>query len=503
MDNAKCRIGSPIRDTVADAGRYFPSRWVQVVASVVSVVFLSRIMGPTEYGTYIVLLTLSALLSTLTFNWVTASAFRFHEEARQAGDLSGLYHELAFCYLIMAGIWLVLGGTVIVLVMKRYIEVSIAGVAWLALLGLLDPVVNMYQSIKMAGRQVQSAVAVAVSDSVLRCVLGIGGALLFVDRVGGVFAGQFVACGLVVSVLAFRLRSQIWLLTGRLDPRRVWAFMSYGYPMAGMTISSWVLSVSDRLLLSWMMGASAVGVYSVGYQLGSNSILFPSSSLMAGAFPVLIREYERGGQAPAAKLLTNLVTGVLIAGSALVIFLGIVSEAIVKVLLGHPYTGAAAVIPVVALGQLLMAISEYFAKSFQLAKQTSALFLITLVAAFVNVLANLVLIPWIGIMGSAVATVLAYGMALAITASYSHKLLPIRLPLGSLWRIALAAVGPCVVLLWLQPSLERTPVVAGLLGLLGVGLFVATLWVTREPTVVTVARLIFDRKKREVKEWWI
>jgi O-antigen/teichoic acid export membrane protein len=499
----RAEMQSPLKDIVYDASRYFPSRWVQAMASIVSVVVLARLMTPADYGTYVVLLTCSTLLSTFTFNWVTASAFRFYEEALQSSNLPELYRELGSCYLAMSVAWLGIGGAVFWLIVNRYIEVSVAGVVWLVLLGLLDPMVTIYQSIKMAGRQVKNAVTVVISDSLLRCMLGIGGALLFADKVGGVLAGQFVACGIVVSVLAFRVRSQFFLWWGRVNRGRVWTFISYGYPMAGASISSWVLSVSDRLLLNWMLGASAVGVYSAGYQLGSNSILLPSSGLMAGAFPVVIHEYERRGQEPAAKLLTNLVTGVLIAGSALVIFLGIVSEAIVKVLLGHPYTSAAAVIPVVALGQLLMALSEYFAKSFQLKKQTSALFIITLIAAFVNVLANLVLIPWIGIMGSAVATVLAYGVALAITASYSHKLLPIRLPLGSLWRIAFAIVGPCLVLFWLQPILRKTPVIAGLLGLLGVGLFVATLWVTREPTVVTVARLIFDRKRREVKEWWI
>jgi len=499
IDEAK-GSGRSLKDTTLDAARYLPVRGVHAVASMVTVVVLARLIAVAEYGTFVVLLVWSALLSACVFNWVTAAAFRFYEEARSRGELPRLYRELAFCYLMMAGIWITVGGAVIGFVLTGLIKVSIAAILWLVLLGLLEAVVTMYQNVKMASRQVQSAAVLTVADSLLRCIFGIAGAVLFDDRVAGVLAGQCVASALVVCVLAFHVRARITLGWGRVNRERVWAFISYGYPMAGMTISSWVLSVSDRLLLSWMLGASAVGVYSAGYQLGSNSILFPSSSLMAGAFPVLIQEYERGGQAEAAQLLTKLVTGVLIVGCALVIFLSIASHPLVKVLLGDPYSSAAAVIPVVALGQLLMALSEYFAKSFQLTKQTSDLFLITLIAACVNVLANLVLVPWIGIMGAAAATVLAYAVSLGITASHGRKLLAVGLPFGSLWRVVLTSVGTCLVLFWLQRGLGMAPVIAGLLGLFGVALFSTTLWATREPTVVAVANLIFGAQKREVKD---
>lgn len=480
----------------ADALGYLPVRGVLAVVSVATVVILVRLMTPAQYGTYVVLLTCSALLSTCVFNWVTMAAFRFYEEAQSAKNLPGLYRELAWAYLLMAGVWITVGGAIIGLVANGVIEVPAAAVTWLVLLGLLEPIVVMYQNANMAGRHIGNVAAVTLSDALLRAVLGVCGAFLFEGNVAGVLAGQFVASGLVVSVLAFHSRSKISLGWGPANRKRVWAFVSYGYPMAGASLSSWGLSVSDRLLVNWMLGTSAVGIYSAGYQLGSNAILFPSSSMMAGAFPVLIREYEREGRAAAAQLLTKLVTGALIVGCALVIFLAISSHALVNVLFGDSYSNAAAIIPIVALGQLLMALSEYFAKGFQLTRQTSTLFQITLIAACVNVLANLALIPWLGIMGAAIATVIAYSVSLGLTAIRCQRFLTVRPPIVSVWKIALAAIGPLWVLFWFWPSLGGMDLaVTGFIAVASVVLFAATLWVFREPTVVAVAKIVLGSRK--------
>ena len=131
-------------------------------------------------------------------------------------------------------------------------------------------------------------------------------------------------------------------------------------------------------------------------------------------------------------------------------------------------------------------------------KQTSALFWITLIAACVNVLANLALIPWLGIMGAAGATVLAYALALGLTAMRCQRFLTVRLPIVSVWKIAFAAIGPLWVLFWSWPSLGRMNLGAtGLLAVASVALFAATLWISREPTVVAVVRLVLGSRKSQ------
>src|SRR5205823_3972971 len=149
--------------------------------------------------------------------WVAAVSFRFYEEARLAGTLSDLYGELVASYLMMAAVWIVVGGIIVGLVAMGFLHATVAAVMWLVLFGLAEPIVGMYQNIRMAGRRIRDVAVVLLADTVLRGVFGVCGALISKDRVAGVVAGQFAATGLVAAVLIVRARTRMPTWNRRLE----------------------------------------------------------------------------------------------------------------------------------------------------------------------------------------------------------------------------------------------------------------------------------------------
>jgi O-antigen/teichoic acid export membrane protein len=106
------------------------------------------------------------------------------------------------------------------------------------------------------------------------------------------------------------------------------------------------------------------------------------------------------------------------------------------------------------------------------AKRTQFNWVITGVAAIVNIALNLILIPPYGIMGAAVATVAAYGVMFLGMTWYAQRVFPVPYQ----WRRVLTAAGGAVALLLLGRQLGGLAAAIGLtvaypLALLALGFF--------------------------------
>ena len=106
---------------------------------------------------------------------------------------------------------------------------------------------------------------------------------------------------LVVAMLVARLGIGLAMLglilpeIGFKLPRfsRMKEFLRYSLPIVPVNMSGWITSASDRLLISYFMGALFVGYYSPGYSLGGvASILI--APIMYVLPPYLYKVYEQG-----------------------------------------------------------------------------------------------------------------------------------------------------------------------------------------------------------------
>jgi O-antigen/teichoic acid export membrane protein len=266
----------------------------------------------------------------------------------------------------------------------------------------------------------------------------------------------------------------------------IWRMFVFGVPLAGTSLSAWVTSLSDRILLAGLAGSPAAGVYAVGYQIGSNIILLPSSVLMASAYPVLLQEYQSEGAGAAARMLRTLTSTAVLAGIATVI--AVISMAPLLVLgLGAAYRSSLGIIPLVAAAHLLMAITEYYAKSFQLTNRTARLFLVSALVALVSVAANVTLVPLMGMYGSAVAALVAGAVALGVTVGSGRPLL--RFDLGRMFALkvgaAAAVSGAAAHLLPPVVDVVSLPAVATLGPVLAFGVLLVAV---REQTTIALLR---------------
>ena len=223
-------------------------------------------------------------------------------------------------------------------------------------------------------------------------------------------------CGLIIGQGAAAL---VGLLTLRpawsalAAIRRYGATFLFGLPMVPQQLSGYILGLGDRVVIRHVLGSAAVGRYSVAYNVGSLGFIL----LVLVGWVWMPRIYAVADRVARSRLLASsrdmmdllfipVVCG-LAAGAPLVLGVWVPKSF-------HP----AELTPIVAI----VAICTFPFGQFQAnlralmsEGRTGRAAVATLVAAAVNIGLNVVMVPFLGITGSAIATALSYALCARLT----------------------------------------------------------------------------------------
>ena len=231
--------------------------------------------------------------------------------------------------------------------------------------------------------------------------------------VKGILLSVFVGEACVGTCLA------IWILKGigwRFDWRLLKPVLSYSTPLVLASLFHLALQRLDIRMIELLVpvGLGAVGIYGIGYRVGRLA-----NQLMLGPFLQVFLPwvYEVEDDRQRTDLIARVTTYLLVVIGAADIALSCFGREAILLLDRsdeQTYRFAYQVVPLVAGSYVFWAIYKAIAEtSFHVAKRTSALSWLSLIALMINIGLNLWLIPIFGIMGAAIATLVAYA-ALAI-----------------------------------------------------------------------------------------
>jgi O-antigen/teichoic acid export membrane protein len=104
------------------------------------------------------------------------------------------------------------------------------------------------------------------------------------------------------------------------------------------------------------------------------------------------------------------------------------------------------------LGYMFLGISNNLVAGIYIQKKTHHLPLNTFIGALVNVIANCALIPFIGIMGAALATLLSYAAMAVSLYIVAQRFYPVKYEFGRIFKIAVAAVAVFLLYYFVKPE---------------------------------------------------
>ena len=197
--------------------------------------------------------------------------------------------------------------------------------------------------------------------------------------------------------------------------------LNYSWPIAVAGIAYVINENLDKYLIGQMMDKTSMGIYSACYKLA----IFMNLYIMAfrlGAEPFF---FNHSDHKDARETYARILNYFIIVGA--LVFVGIVVflDVIKQLFINQQYWDAIAIVPIVLLANLFLGIYHNLSVWYKLTDKTRYGMLFSIIGAIITIIINVALIPVIGYIASAWATLLAYGSMMVFSYFIGDKHYPV------------------------------------------------------------------------------
>ncbi|MHA6278946.1 oligosaccharide flippase family protein [Salinimicrobium sp. CAU 1759] len=256
-----------------------------------------------------------------------------------------------------------------------------------------------------------------------------------------IFIANLVASGLTLLVML-----PFYLKLPYTFNRELWSKMlTYGAPILIAGIGFVINEVFDKILLAWLLpqdiAKSEVGAYAACYRLALFMTLF-ATAFRLGIEPFF---FSHAKEKNAPQTYATITKYFVIFGALILVLVTIFSD-LLKLLLirDSSYWDAMVVVPMILAANLFLGIYHNLSVWYKVSDRTKFAGYISLFGAVVTLLLNFWLIPYYSYVGSAIATMAAYGSMMLLSFYFGRKYYPIPYDLkriGSYLLISLTFSG--------------------------------------------------------------
>lgn len=224
----------------------------------------------------------------------------------------------------------------------------------------------------------------------------------------------------IVSVLLssllglFFLRQSLGLIF-KLDPLK--QLLNFSIPLVPTSMLVFVSLYVDRYMINILLDLESVGHYGVAVRLASAASLVMVGFQMA-ITPLVYKHYN---EPDTPESLAVIFKYFVVFATFFFLVYSLAAEELLILLTTPEFYLVANVIPALVLA-LLFSNMYVFMPGIGIRKKTYLIFLISIMAAFINIVLNYLLIPIFGILGAALATAIGYFFAFLCFIFFSQKL---------------------------------------------------------------------------------
>lgn len=267
-------------------------------------------------------------------------------------------------------------------------------------------------------------------------------ALFFVSKdLYGFYVATIVAEAGAVLVLAALLFRGVRCGPRDFSPNLFRSMLVFGLPMIGYELAGTALAITDRYMIQGLLGSSDLGIYSAGYNLCEYVQLILVAAIGQAIMPMYVRTWEERGPAETTHFIESSLHYYLLLGLPVIAGLSAVGEDLLVLLASEKFRSSAAVIPYIIAGLVLDGMVVMVGAGLYIHKRTVVLAGLVIGSTVLNIGLNFVLIPKLGIVGAALATLFAYVMLVASMHVVGARHLAISFPWASFVKFSIMALG--------------------------------------------------------------
>jgi len=235
-------------------------------------------------------------------------------------------------------------------------------------------------------------------------------------KIEGIYEAQII--GFIIYFLI--LSKFIWKnIKFKLELKIIKGMLSFSFPLMFASISGTLLSIADRYCLKFLSNFSEVGIYSLGFKIANTIKFLVVVPVNLAVTPIIFKMMDKPeNKRFYSKLMTYFTFGVMIC----VLGMSFYGKEIIKFLARNKdYWGAYKVIPIISFSILLGMLKDVSLTGINIMKRTKILAVIIFSMSVINVIFNIILIPYLQSYGAALATLITQCIFFLIVYKYSQK----------------------------------------------------------------------------------
>lgn len=210
----------------------------------------------------------------------------------------------------------------------------------------------------------------------------------------------FISC----LILIFRLDISDYFFMSYFSKETLKEMLAYSWPMIPNSLSNWVMSLSDRLIITGVLGIEANAIYSVANKIPNLFTSIQGTFVMAWQENASISSKDDD----IAYYYTKMFDSVFCILFAIMACLIAATPIMFIILIRGDYNDAYYQMPILYIALLFSAVASFMGGIYVACKQTKSIGLTTMAAAVINVVVNISLIQSIGIYAGSISTLVSF-----------------------------------------------------------------------------------------------
>ena len=375
------------------------------------------VLTPAEYGTGDLLITTVSLLTPFISFGISDGVFRFLPEYPRAKKS-----------VFSIGIYTVTAGAALLAAFLPLLGLAEGFRGRLPLLGFLTLAACYHSVCEQYVRACGDTVLYA-KQGLLNTLLVVMLNILFLTVLHLGVTGYVLSVGVADTICTayLVLKRRLWRrLTIRPNRNLLRKMLRYSIPLIPTTVFWWITSVSDRYMISAMLGSEANGIYTVANKLPTMLTLLSGVLMQAWQYSA-ISESKNSLQEQTAfysNVWLGLSAALFLACSGMIAL----AKIEIRILADAAYQEAWQYVPVLCAAMLLCAFTSFMGSVYTVTQKSGLSFWTSLLGAGINIALNALLIPSpLGVQGAALATLTSYLIVFLVRARNARQLIPFRL----------------------------------------------------------------------------
>ena len=437
---------------------------ILLVLGIIQVPIVTKNLGPSLYGMWSLINSTISLIIPFSMLSFSMSIIRFLAVEKDLNRIREDFYSACSLVFISGFILSLIGFILSGLLATAFLKDNNA-VSYIRLSSILI-LLNSIFPILLAFFRTGNKIAIYNFLNLGLTILQVGLIIVFVtlgyELTGIIMA--FIISALLLDLIAFIIvAKQIGFQRPRFTNMKT--YLKWGIPLIPSSAILWIISVSDRYIINHFLGISAAGIYNAAYGIGfySSFILMPIGIVL---YPIISKLYDEGKRIECADYFKYAFKYLMMFTVPAAVGLSILAKPLLRILTTPEFVSGSSVVPLIAFGGVFFCFYQIGIYVIHLVGKTKINFNLLVIAAILNVILNIVLVPHLGIFGAGLASLLAYTVLGIFTLIITERYLKFSLSFFFILKSLISSAVMAGVIWLIRPNSLSTIIISMVAGVI-------------------------------------